>query len=120
MKRNFIGLVLYSVSLLICLLVTIVKLFLIILAAVSVAFVVFSHSILFRIRGAVHFISNLCFEVYYESASWLFTEMHSLQELCDVCCNSTKLQCGNILNVDASSKDGIWQGDTKIFWKIIA
>ena len=32
MKRNFIGLVLYSVSLLICLLVTIVKLFLIILA----------------------------------------------------------------------------------------
>ena len=39
----------------------------------------------------------------------LFTEMHSLQELCDVCCNSNKLQCGNILNVDAPSKDGIWQ-----------
>ena len=41
MKRNFIGLVLYSVSLLICLLVTIVKLSLIILAAVSVAFGLF-------------------------------------------------------------------------------
>ena len=69
MKRNFIGLVLYSVSLLICLLVTIVKLSLIILAAVSVAFVVFSHGIFFRIRDAVHFTSNLYFEVYYESAS---------------------------------------------------
>ena len=62
-------LVLCSVSLLMFLFVIIAKLFLIARAAARVAFVVFSHSILFRVHEAVHVISNLRLEVCDNSAS---------------------------------------------------
>ena len=99
-------LVLCNVSLLIFLFVIIATLFLIARAAARVAFVIFGHSILFRVHEAVHVISNLRLEVCDNSASCGVAEMVSLQELCNVCRISIKKPVGNFLNIDAPFRDG--------------
>ena len=83
-------LVLCNVSLLMFLFVIIAKLFLIARAAARVAFIVFSHGILFRVHEAVHIISNLRLEVCDNSASCGVAEMVSLQELCKYATSRSK------------------------------
>ena len=108
-----------NVSLLMFLFVIIAKLFLIARAAARVAFIVFSHSILFGLHEAVHVIYNLRLEVCDNSASCGVAEMVSLQELCNVCRILIKKQFRNFLNADASFRDGKVRRIQKTFQKII-
>ena len=71
----------------------IAKLFLISRAAARVAFVVFSHNILFRVHEAVHVISNLRLEVCDNSASCGIAEkVYTDYAWKDLCEDSTKLK----------------------------